>query len=97
MATNYDTIILVLLILIFIKLFFPRLISGFSGPVLSPYDLNIQGTGKPPGDFFNLPVDLKCTPGPSKDSAYYSSSERPGGICGDGEFVNQQMKNYKIV
>jgi hypothetical protein len=96
MATNYDTIILILLILIFIKLFFPKVISGFGGPMLSPYDLNIQGTGKMPGDFFKLPVDMKCTPGPSKDSAYYST-ETPGGICGDGEFVNQQMKNYKIL
>lgn len=92
---NYDTIILILLILIFIKLFFPKVISGFNMN-MSPYSLNIQGTGKNPGDFFNLPVDMKCTPGPSKDSAYYST-EHPGGICGDGEFVNQQMKNYKIL
>ncbi len=96
MNNQYDTIILVLLILIFVKLFFPRLISGFSGVSLSPYELNIKGTGKEPGEFFNLPVDMKCTPGPSKDSSYYST-ERSGGICGDGEFVNQQMKKYMIV
>lgn len=96
MATNYDTIIVILLFLIFIKLYFPRLISSFSGPALAPYALEIQGTGKAPGDFFKLPVDMKCTPGPSKDSSYYST-ETAGGICGDGEFVNQQMKNYRIV
>lgn len=93
---QYDTIIVVLLVLIFIKLYFPRLISGFGNMNLTPYSYDIQGTGKEPGDFFKLPVDLKCTPGPSKDSSYYST-ETPGGICGDGMFVNQQMKNYKIM
>jgi hypothetical protein len=93
---QYDTIIVILLVLIFIKLYFPRLISNFGNMNLTPYSYDIQGTGKEPGDFFKLPVDLKCTPGPSKDSAYYST-ETPGGICGDGMFVNQQMKNYKIM
>ena len=93
---QYDTIIVVLLVLIFIKLYFPRLVSGFGNMNLTPYGYDIQGTGKEPGDFFKLPVDLKCTPGPSKDSSYYST-ETPGGICGDGMFVNQQMKNYKIM
>ena len=81
--SHYDTLIVILLILIFVKLYFPRLISGFSGVRLSPYQLDIQGTGAQPGDFFKLPVDLKCTPGPSKDSSYYST-ETTGGICGDG-------------
>lgn len=94
--SQYDTIIVILLVLIFIKLYFPKFISGFSGVNLRPYSYDIQGTGKEPGDFFKLPVDLKCTPGPSKDSSYYST-ETPGGICGDGMFVNQQMKNYKIM
>jgi hypothetical protein len=85
-----DTIILVLVALIFVKLFFPRLVSGFA-------EINIQGTGQEPSDFWKLKDSLTCVPGPSKDSAYYSSSEGPGGICGDGKFVNQQMKNYKIV
>lgn len=96
MNNQYDTIILILLILIFVKLFFPKFISGFTGVKLTPYEYNIKGTGKPPGDFFKLPVDMKCTPGPSKESSYYST-ERAGGMCGDGEFVNQQMKNYMIV
>lgn len=96
MSNQYDTIIVILLVLIFIKLYFPKLISGFSGVNLRPYNYEIQGTGQEPGDFFKLPVDMKCTPGPSKDSSYYST-ETPGGICGDGAFVNQQMKNYKIM
>lgn len=94
--SQYDTIIVVLLVLIFIKLYFPKFISGFGGMNLRPYSYDIQGTGKEPGDFFKLPVDMKCTPGPSKDSSYYTT-ETPGGICGDGMFVNQQMKNYKIM
>lgn len=96
MSGQYDVVILVLLLLIFVKLFFPRLISGFGGVNLRPYSYDIQGTGKAPGDFFNLPVDLKCTPGPSADADYYTT-ERTGGICGGGNFVNQQMKNYKIM
>lgn len=97
MTGNYDGIILVLLVLIFVKLFFPNFVSTFgSATKLRPYAYDIQGTGNEPGDFFKLPVDLACTPGPSKDAAYYST-ETPGGICGDGRFVNQQMKNYKIM
>ena len=97
MNGQYDVIILVLLALIFVKLFFPRFVSGFSGFSLKPYAYDIQeGTGKEPGDFFKLPVDLKCTPGPSADADYYTT-ETVGGVCGGGQFVNQQMKNYKIM
>lgn len=93
---QYDLIIVVLLALIFVKLFFPRLVSGFSGFSLKPYSYDIKGTGKEPGDFFKLPVDMKCTPGPSSDADYYTT-EHSGGICGGGKFVNDQMKNYKIM
>lgn len=96
MSGNYDGIILVLLVLIFIKLFFPNLVSTFGTAKLRPYGYDIQGTGNEPSDFFKLPVDLSCTPGPSKEAAYYAT-ETPGGICGDGRFVNQQMKNYNIM
>jgi hypothetical protein len=85
-----DTILLILVALIFVKLFFPRIISGFA-------PIHIQGTGQQPSDFWNLKNSISCVPGPSKDSAYYSSSEGPGGICGDGQFVNQQMKKYSIL
>lgn len=95
MSGNYDLIIVVLLFLIFVKLFFPRLVSGFSAH-LKPYAYDIQGTGKAPGDFFKLPVEMKCTPGPSSDADYYTT-ETTGGICGGSQFVNQQMKNYKIM
>jgi hypothetical protein len=95
-AGQYDVVIVILLALIFIKLYFPKIVSNFSGVHLRPYSYDIQGTGNEPSDFFKLPVDMKCTPGPSKDSSYYST-ETSGGICGDGQFVNQQMKNYKIM
>jgi hypothetical protein len=96
MSGQYDTIILFLLVLIFVKLFFPRFVSGFTGKAFRPYEYDVTGTGKEPGDFFKLPVDMKCTPGPSKDADYYTT-ETAGGICGGGQFVNQQMKNYKIM
>ena len=96
MSGNYDLIIVILLSLIFVKLFFPRLVSGFGSMSLRPYSYDITGTNKEPGDFFKLPVDMKCTPGPSADADYYTT-ETSGGICGGGQFVNQQMKNYKIM
>ncbi len=97
MSGQYDAMIVILLVLIFIKLYFPNVVSTFNAVrQLRPYSYDVQGTGNEPGDFFKLPVDLKCTPGPSKDASYYST-EAPGGICGDGMFVNQQMKNYKIM
>ena len=96
-AGQYDIIIVVLLLLIFLKMYFPKLVSGFGGMALRPYSYDIQGTDKEPQDFFNLPVDLKCTPGPSKDADYYTRGLTPGGMCGGGQFVNEQMKNYKIM
>ena len=96
MSGQYDVMIVILLALIFIKLYFPNLVSTFNSVrELRPYSYDIQGTGKEPGDFFKLPTDLKCIPGPSKDASYYTNESE--GICGDGMFVNQQMKNYKIM
>jgi hypothetical protein len=34
--------------------------------------------------------------GPSKDAAYYSSGLTPGGLCGDGDYVKDNMRDYAI-
>jgi len=93
MSSNYELIILVLLGLIFVKLFFPQLISKYN---VKGAPLNISGTGMEPGAFFGLPDKLECVPGPSKDAAYFNRTDNPGGICGDQQFVNDQMRKFKI-
>jgi len=89
---NYELVILILLSLIFVKLFFPTLISRYTGA-----PINIKGTGQQPGDFFNLQESLSCAPGPSEKAAYYSRTDGPGGICTDQQFVNDQMRKFNIV
>jgi len=93
MSSNYEIVILILLGLIFIKLFFPQLVSKYSG---APINIS-GGTGAEPGAFFGLPDKLTCTPGPAKDAAYYNRTDNPGGICGDQQFVNDQMRKFNIV
>lgn len=61
-----------------------------------PRDLNIKGTGADPSKLGNLKSSLSCAPGPSKDSAYYTSGLTPGGLCGDDAFVQAQMRDYSI-
>jgi hypothetical protein len=88
-----NIIILIIVILIGLRVFFPSRMSGFH---LSPMPVTIQGTGKEPSDFWNLPLSMKAVPGPSKDAEYYVT-DNPGAIVGGSRFVNQQIKNYKLV
>ena len=50
----------------------------------------------PPGQFFKLPQEEKCAPGPSAESSYYSVGQRNAGICGDQAFVNNYMSSGAI-
>ena len=61
---------------------------------LSPEPIKIESKD---GSIFSLPYDIKCVPGPSASSAYYTKDLTPGGICGDQEFVRSQAEDYKIV
>ena len=49
-----------------------------------------------PASIFDLKVGLDCVPGPSKDSAYYTQGMTPGGLCGSGEYVRDQERDYTI-
>lgn len=89
---QYEIIILVLISLIFIKLFFPSVVSKYTGA-----PINITGTGAQPGDFFSLANNLGCVPGPSGTAAYFNRTDHTGGVCGDQQFVNDQMRKYNIV
>jgi hypothetical protein len=82
-------LIIVLLALIFVKMYFPSLVSKYA-------PLNITGTSQEPGDFFKLKNSLKCTPGPSADADYYSRTDTSGGVCGGQKFVNDQMRKFNI-
>ena len=49
-----------------------------------------------PVDIFGIKNDLKCVPGPDKDAAYYTEDLTPGGLCGDQDFVRNQMRDWTI-
>jgi len=87
---KYEVVIVILLALIFVKMFFPQIISKYA-------PLNINGTGVEPGEFFNLKNSLNCVAGPSKTADFYSRSDNPGGVCGGQQFVNEQMRKFNIV
>lgn len=63
-------------------------------------DLDIvQGSAasKGPKSIFDLKNSLGCQPsGYNKDSAYYSKSLTPGGLCGDEDYVRNQQRDYEI-
>jgi hypothetical protein len=89
-----ETIIIVLLGIIIFMMFIKPRMSGFQR--LSPMPISIQGTNNEPSDFWNLPLSMKGVPGPSKDAEYYVT-DSPGAVMGGSKFVNEQIKNYKIV
>jgi len=60
---KYEVVIVILLALIFVKMFFPQIISKYA-------PLNINGTGVEPGEFFNLKNSLNCVAGPSKTATF---------------------------
>lgn len=93
MASTKENIILILLVLVFVKLFFPSLLSGVSK--FRMYDINTTGTGKDPNMFWALKNKLECTAGPGPNADYYSRSDNPGGVCDGQKFVSDQMRNWK--
>ena len=50
-----------------------------------------------PDQFWKLPQEQKCAPGPSADAGYYSVGQRDAGICGDQAFVNNYMRTGEIL
>ena len=89
MACKYNILIIILLVLIVIKLFFPKLISKFA-------ELNISGTGLEPSSFFDLKTNIACVPGPGPKADYYSRTDDSYGICGGQQAVNDAMRKYTI-
>lgn len=87
-------VIIGLLIVVLVMLMKQNKSSGYE-----PSPLTIKPTGNVtsgPQSIFDIRPDIKCTPGPSENSSYYSNGLTPGGLCGDGDFVRGQMRDFDI-
>jgi hypothetical protein len=51
---------------------------------------------KGPTSLTEIPSSLECTAGPSEKAAYYSRGLTPGGLCGDGDMIHNQMRDFSI-
>ena len=51
---------------------------------------------KGPTSLTEIPSSLECTPGPSADAAYYTRGMTAGGLCGDGDMVRSQIRDFSI-
>lgn len=49
-----------------------------------------------PASIFQLKNGLDCVAGPGEKSAYYSQGLTPGGLCGSGEYVRDEMRDFAI-
>lgn len=49
-----------------------------------------------PQSIFDIRPDLQCTPGPAENASYYTNGLTPGGLCGDGDFVRNQLREFNI-
>ena len=51
---------------------------------------------KGPTSLTEIPSSLECTPGPAENASYYTRGLTPGGLCGDGEMVRNQIRDFNI-
>ena len=49
-----------------------------------------------PSSLSEIPSSLECTPGPSEKAAYYTRGMTPGGLCGDGDMIREQIRDFSI-
>ena len=49
-----------------------------------------------PKSLTEIPSSLECTPGPSESASYYTRGLTPGGLCGDGDMVREQIRDFNI-
>jgi hypothetical protein len=68
--------------------------SGYEG---APLEIKPTGNAaRGPQSLFDINPSLECTPGPSANASYYTSGLTPGGLCGDGDFVKGQLREFDI-
>jgi len=83
------------LIIVIVILLRQGTVSGYSGAS----DLVTQPTSSAAKDvqsIFDIRPNLGCTPGPAENASYYTNGLTPGGLCGDGDFVRGQIRDYSI-
>ena len=51
---------------------------------------------KGPMSLTEIPSTLECTPGPAENASYYTRGLTPGGLCGDGDVVRNQIRDFSI-
>jgi hypothetical protein len=69
------------------------------GDTYIPYPLETSSgpeASKGPDSLTEIPASLECTPGPSEKAAYYTRGLTPGGLCGDGDMVRNQIRDFSI-
>ena len=49
-----------------------------------------------PSSLTEIPSSLECTPGPAENAAYYTRGLTPCGLCGDGDSVRSQIRDFSI-
>lgn len=49
-----------------------------------------------PTTLTEIPSSLECTPGPAEKASYYTRGLTPGGLCGDGDMVHSQIRDFSI-
>ena len=49
-----------------------------------------------PKSLTEIPSSLECTPGPAEKASYYTRGLTPGGLCGDGDMVREQIRDFSI-
>jgi hypothetical protein len=88
-----NAVIIGLLIAILYNLTRSRSVVTFAS---TPQPIQLSKEGEAAGAIFSLKSDLECTAGPGAKAEEYSQDLTPGGLCGVGEFVHSQMKDYSI-
>ena len=93
-ATNRNTLTAIVIVFCLLSV----LVTFAGARVRSEYQprpINIETSEEGEASLFDLPHTIDCVPG-SKQSAYYTKSLSPGGICGDQKWVKDQA-DAKIV
>lgn len=49
-----------------------------------------------PTSLTEIPTSLECTQGPAENASYYTRGLTPGGLCGDGDMVRSQIRDFSI-
>ena len=95
MPIKLKTVVHLVIIGLLLMIIF-RMYSRPSSFILRPSEMVTTGTGIPPSALFDMPPDLNCVPGPASRASYYTRGLTPGGLCGDGDWVHDQQRKWKI-